>query len=93
MKVGIPTEETRAVLLAKYIIKNKATVRETAYAFSVSKSTVHKDVTSRLKEYNMPLFLKVNEVLQTNKALRHLRGGEATKKKYSKERGKNKCRT
>ncbi len=76
--------ESRAVELAEYIIVNNTTVREAAKEFCVSKSTVHKDVGTRLKEINKPLYRKVKTVLEKNKSERHLRGGEATKMKYSK---------
>lgn len=71
----------RAVNEANYIIKNGATVRETARVFGVNKSTVHKDVAYRLYEYNLGLALKVAKVLEKNKAERHIRGGAATRKK------------
>lgn len=75
--------EERAVDLGKYIIENKATVRNTAKKFGISKSTVHKDVSERLKYINMQLYIKVKGVLEINKAQRHIRGGLATKQKYS----------
>lgn len=74
--------EQRAIELAEYIVANKATVRETAKKFCVSKSTVHKDVTERLSKINKPLADSVKVILNINKAERHIRGGEATKKKY-----------
>lgn len=74
--------EQRACELATYIIDNKATVRMAAKQFGISKSTVHKDLTERLKLYNRPLYLQVKEVLDVNKAERHLRGGMATRRKY-----------
>ena len=74
--------EERAVELGKYIIKNKSTVRSAAKKFGVSKSTVHKDVSERLKHINISLYIKVKEVLEINKAQRHIRGGLATKQKY-----------
>ncbi len=74
--------ERRAVELAEYMIENKATVRATAKHFGVSKSTVHKDLTERLEAINRPLFCRVNEILQLNKAERHIRGGIATRRKY-----------
>ena len=74
--------EERAVKTAEYIIETKATVRQTARKFGVSKSTVHKDLTERLEVYNRPLYLQVKEVLNRNKAERHLRGGIATRRKY-----------
>lgn len=81
--------DERAVKLAEYIISKNATVRSAAQAFSVSKSTVHKDITSRLRELDPLLFKKADTVLQRNKAERHLRGGEATKEKYLKCREKS----
>lgn len=74
--------EERTVELAKYIIENKCTVRDAAKKYGVSKSTVHKDITERLKKINPRLAKDVREVLDENKAERHLRGGMATKKKY-----------
>lgn len=74
--------EERAVEFARYIIENKCTVRDTAKKFGISKSTVHKDVTERIKYLNPILYKKVKEVLNINKAERHIRGGMATKKKY-----------
>lgn len=77
-------ERTR--LEAEYIAENGCTVRACAKAFGVSKSTVHKDCAERLYEYDKFLFEKVRKVLDTNLAERHIRGGAATKQKYS---GKN----
>lgn len=74
--------EERALTLAQYIIENKTTVRDTAYAFNISKSTVHKDVAERLWQINKKLAAEVKEVLSENKADRHIRGGIATKHKY-----------
>lgn len=74
--------EERAVELGEYIIKNKATVRSTAKKFGVSKSTVHKDVSERLKYVDPSLYKEVKSILDINKAQRHIRGGMATKKKY-----------
>ncbi len=74
--------EERAITLGEYIVSNNATVRETAKKFSVSKSTVHKDVTERLVKLNRTLSEEVRTVLNKNKAERHVRGGEATKRKY-----------
>ena len=76
------TISDRAVRLGEYILENKATVRSAAEHFGISKSTVHKDVTERLKRKNPPLFEKVKTLLEYNKAVRHLRGGEATRRKY-----------
>ncbi len=74
--------EERACDLALYIIENNATVRMAAKRFSISKSTVHKDLSQRLPAFNKPLYLPVKEVLERNKAERHIRGGIATRKKY-----------
>ena len=73
----------RCVVLGLYIVENNATVRAAAKRFGISKSTVHKDVTQTLKNINVSLYLDVKSVLERNKEERHLRGGEATKKKYS----------
>ena len=74
--------EERVIEVAKYIVKNKSTVRETAKKFKISKSTVHKDVTERLDRINPELADEVRRILDKNKAERHIRGGQATKKKY-----------
>ena len=74
--------EERAKALASYIVENKSTVRETAKIFGISKSSVHKDIAERLWEINKPLAKEVEKVLLENKADRHIRGGEATKRKY-----------
>lgn len=74
--------EERAVELGQYIIESKATVRSAAKKFGVSKSTVHKDVSERLKYVNPQLYTQVKAVLEINKAQRHIRGGMATKMKY-----------
>ena len=76
------TIETRACELAVYIIETGATVRTAAKHFGISKSTVHKDLSQRLPQYNKRLYLQVRQVLDTNKAQRHIRGGMATKQKY-----------
>lgn len=81
--------EERAIMLATYILENKATVRNTAKEYNVSKSTVHKDVTERLWEINKNLAKEVKEVLEANKTARHIRGGEATKMKYLRAKGKD----
>lgn len=79
---GISIEE-RAIKLAQYIIDSKDTVRGAAKKFGISKSTVHKDVSERLKKINPSLAHEVRKVLDENKAERHIRGGMATKLKYS----------
>lgn len=76
------TIEERALCLAKYIIDSKDTVRGAAKKFGVSKSTVHKDVTERLMLINPVLANQVRNILNENKAERHIRGGMATKLKY-----------
>lgn len=76
--------EERAVQLGEYIAKTNATVRLAAKKYNVSKSTVHKDVSERLKRINMPLYKEVRKVLDQNKEERHIRGGIATKEKYRK---------
>lgn len=78
--------EIRCIELAKYIIQTKATVRQAAEVFGISKSTVHIDVTKRLSKISPGLAKEVYDVLQENKAQRHIRGGEATKEKYRKLR-------
>ena len=78
------TIEERACNLAVYIIETEATVRTAAKHFSISKSTVHKDISQRLPQYNKHLYLQVREVLERNKAQRHIRGGLATQKKYKR---------
>ncbi len=75
--------EERAISIANYIIESNATVRQTAKAFGVSKSTVHKDVTDRLVQINPTLAKQARQVLDVNKSERHIRGGLATKEKYA----------
>ena len=74
----------RAVMLAKYIVETGDTVRGAAQQFGISKSTVHSDVSKRLRRINPPLWRRCDKVLQHNKDERHLRGGKATKEKYEK---------
>ena len=74
--------EERACDLALYIIEHQATVRSAAKQFGISKSTVHKDLSQRLPAFNRALYLLVKEVLDLNKAERHIRGGIATRRKY-----------
>ena len=76
------TIEERTCELAVYIIENGATIRVTAKHFGISKSTVHKDLTLRLPQYNKRLYNQVRQILDVNKAQRHIRGGMATQKKY-----------
>ena len=77
--------EERARELAEWIIENKATVRAAAQRFGVSKSTVHKDMTERLLPIDRLLYEKVRLILEQNKAERHIRGGDATRRKYKGE--------
>ena len=74
--------EERAERLALYILENRATVRSAAQKFGISKSSVHKDLTERLPSFNRTLYLQVKEVMERNKAERHIRGGIATRRKY-----------
>lgn len=74
--------EERALEIANYIVREKATVRQAAGIFGVSKSTVHKDVTERLPRINPLIANNVRTILEKNKAERHIRGGKATKLKY-----------
>jgi putative DeoR family transcriptional regulator (stage III sporulation protein D) len=74
--------EQRACELAVYMIENGATVRAAAKKFGISKSTVHKDLTTRLLQCNPGLYALVRTVLDQNKAERHMRGGMATRRKY-----------
>ena len=79
---GISIEE-RACILAHYIIESKDTVRGATKKYGISKSTVHKDVSERLLKINPALAAEVRVILDENKAERHIRGGMATKEKYS----------
>ena len=76
----------RCVILGEYLLEHNATVRTAAQVFGISKSTVHKDVTQGLRGVNHALYLQVRELLLKNKQERHLRGGEATRQKYSERR-------
>jgi len=74
----------RCELFADYIIKNKCTVRAAAAYFGISKSTIHKDITKKLREVNLAKYSEVKEIIEINKSERHIRGGLATKLKYRK---------
>ena len=74
--------EERVLEAAKYIIEYRATIRKTARVFGVSKSTIHKDITERLPKINPQVAKEAKQVLDVNKAERHIRGGKATKMKY-----------
>jgi putative DeoR family transcriptional regulator (stage III sporulation protein D) len=78
----IAADKERCVILGTYIVENRATVRQTAARYGVSKSTVHKDVTETLRHVNRTLFEEVAKVLEQNKNERHLRGGEATRQRH-----------
>ena len=80
--------EERAERLALYIIENRTTVRAAAAKFGISKSTVHKDLSQRLPTFNRTLYLQVKEILEQNKAERHIRGGMATREKYLHQKQK-----
>ncbi len=77
--------EERAIQIGLFVVENGATVRQTARKFGISKSTVHKDITTRLVHVQPELARQAQAVLQINKAERHIRGGLATKEKYSRE--------
>lgn len=81
--------DDRAVTLGEYIIESKATVRDAAKKYGISKSTVHKDVTFRLRSVNPSIYRSVRQVLDQNKSERHIRGGLATKHKYEDINRKN----
>ena len=76
-------QEGRAVMLGRYITENKTTVRAAANYFGISKSTVHKDVSERLRTEDPELYVRVKVILEINKQERHIRGGLATKRKYA----------
>ncbi len=76
------TIDKRACELAVYMIENGATVRQAAAKFGISKSTVHKDLQQRLQSFDKALYLQVRQILDRNKAQRHIRGGMATRAKY-----------
>ena len=80
------TIDERACELAVYMIQTGATIRAAAKHFGISKSTVHKDLSQRLQRCNKSLYLQVRQVLDTNKAQRHIRGGMATREKYRKNK-------
>lgn len=77
--------DERAISLGRYIVENKGTVRSAAKKFGISKSTVHSDVTNRLRRIEPTLYKEVRKVLDVNKEERHIRGGIATREKYKRE--------
>ena len=81
----------RCELLAEHVIETGDTVRATAKHFGISKSTVHKDLSQKLKFYNPRLYAEVKEILAINKSERHLRGGEATRQKYLNRKQKKRA--
>ena len=81
------TQRERCESLGEYMVEHRATVRRTAHVFSISKSTVHKDITIYLRQINPTLYASVKAVLEENKQERHIRGGEATRQKYLKNKG------
>ena len=78
----LTNKKERCIVFATYLIENQTTVRAVAKRFGISKSTVHKDITQDLKGADKRLYDEVQTILQKNKNERHIRGGEATKKKY-----------
>lgn len=78
----ISTAKERCIILGSYLVENNLTVRAVAQKFGISKSTVHKDITQTLKKADKRLYEDVKRILEKNKQERHLRGGEATRKKY-----------
>jgi putative DeoR family transcriptional regulator (stage III sporulation protein D) len=78
--------EQRPVLLGEYMVRNSATVRAAAKHFGISKSTVHKDIRTRLPQLDSNLFRRVEKLLELNKQERHIRGGLATRRKYQRQK-------
>ncbi|MBQ6633558.1 MAG: sporulation transcriptional regulator SpoIIID [Ruminococcus sp.] len=76
-------DKPRCVMLGEYMLSHESTVRACAQAFGISKSTVHKDVSERLKGFSPALYKRVRQLLDKNKEERHIRGGIATKQKYA----------
>ena len=76
----------RCLDMAQYMVEKGATVREVARVFSVSKSLTHREMTTRLKELQPALYRQVRQVLLYHKAVRHLRGGEATRRRFEREK-------
>ena len=85
--------DERALRLGAYIAEHAATVRSTAAAFGISKSTVHKDITVRLPHLHAGLSAQVHEIIEKNKQERHIRGGLATKRKYESEKQRRQRKT
>ena len=89
--INAPLGRDRCIIYGKYLIDKKTTVRGVAAHFGMSKSTVHKDLAYKLKFYTATLYKSVKEILDLNKSERHLRGGEATRKKYLKKKNDEKA--
>lgn len=87
--IYISPGKERCESLAIYMLENNATVRSTAAHFGISKSTVHKDVSKTLKYVNRKLYRQISNLLASNKSERHIRGGEATKRKYARIKSQN----
>ena len=82
---------SRAEIFAHYIVDNNSTIRKTAKYFDISKSTVHNDVSNKLKVYNLELYCLVKKILEKNFTEKHIRGGESTKNKYKKRVDEKVC--
>ena len=87
--IYITSGKERCEVIAEYMLENNATVRSAAICFGISKSTVHKDVAKVLRHINPTLYAEISELLAANKSERHLRGGEATRKKYASLKQQN----
>ena len=83
--------DERVYLLANYILDNQTTIRATAAAFNIPKSTVHHDLSTKLKYLNYPLFLQVKHLLDENFSVKHIHGGESTKHKYEQLKKEINC--
>lgn len=86
--MSFSSDTDRSIILGQYIVEQKCTVRACAKAFGISKSTVHKDVTEKLKKIKPHLYKEVKKILDFNKSERHIRGGLATKHKYEEKKQK-----
>lgn len=86
--MSFSSDTDRSIILGQYIVEQKCTVRVCAKAFGISKSTVHKDVTEKLKKIKPHLYKEVKKILDFNKSERHIRGGLATKHKYEEKKQK-----
>ena len=82
------SDKDRCEIIGDYVVERCTTVRAAAKHFGISKSTVHKDLSNKLKLINPPLYTQVKDILDLNKSERHLRGGEATRKKYLQKKSR-----